>query len=150
EGEDTLPNGVIYSASGTFADSLLPVRGGKENRQINSDYKSYVEDQNYGLSAQLDWTLGGHTLTSISGWREWRNDQYQDGDRLAALPVTAFHDVGNVDYSQLSQELRIASPTGGFFEYVAGAYYFYGKSEETYQRLSVNDSVADRGRADYS
>lgn len=150
KGEDTLPSGVITRASAGVADPLRPVTPSTHNRDINSDFKTHVEDQNQGLSAQLDWQLGDYTLTSISAWRGWDNTQYQDGDRRALLPVTASHDKGTVDYDQYSQEFRLTSPKGQFNEYVLGAFYMHGTSNETYRRLSVNDSVANNGRAEYS
>ncbi|WP_271104288.1 TonB-dependent receptor [Pseudomonas tohonis] len=151
EGEDTLPSGVITStSSAAFASVLRPVVPSDHNRDIRSDYKTYVEDTNSGLSGQVDWKLGDFTLTSITAWRGWDNTQYQDGDRSAQLPLTASHDKGEVDYDQYSQEFRLASPKGGFNEYVVGAYYFHGRSEETYRRLSVNGGTPNSGRADYS
>jgi len=150
KGEDTLPSGVITSASAAIASQLRPVTPSAHSRDINSDFKTHVEDENQGLSAQLDWQLGDYTLTSISAWRGWDNTQYQDGDRRALLPVTASHDKGTVDYDQYSQEFRLTSPKGQFNEYVLGAFYMHGTSNETYQRLSVNGGVANSGRADYS
>ncbi|MBK4996662.1 TonB-dependent receptor [Pseudomonas sp. S37] len=150
KGEDTLPSGVITSASAAIASQLRPVTPSAHNRDINSDFKTHVEDENQGLSAQLDWQLGDYTLTSISAWRGWDNTQYQDGDRRSLLPVTASHDKGTVDYDQYSQEFRLTSPKGQFNEYVLGAFYMHGTSNETYQRLSVNGGVANSGRADYS
>ena len=151
DGRDTLPSGVITSTSSTaFASALRPVSPSDHNRKINSDYKTYVDDINTGLSGQVDWKLGDFTLTSITAWRGWDNTQYQDGDRSAQLPLVASHDKGEVDYNQYSQELRLTSPKGQFNEYVLGLFYMHGKSEETYQRRSVNASVANNGRADYS
>ncbi|KAF1070514.1 MAG: Pesticin receptor [Pseudomonas citronellolis] len=148
-GENDTP-AVPVLATGSVASGLSPVVASRDNRKINSDYKTYVEDINKGLSLQADWTLDDYTLTSISAWRGWDNTQYQDNDFLAALPVTALHDKGTVDYNQFSQEVRLASPKGRFLEYVLGTYLFHGKSEEVYRRLSVTNSVANSGRADYS
>ncbi|WP_137970997.1 TonB-dependent receptor [Pseudomonas sp. F(2018)] len=150
DGEDTLPSGVVTSANAAFATQLRPVTPSKHNRDINSDYKTHVEDTNTGLSGQADWKLGDFTLTSITAWRGWDNTQYQDGDRRALLPLTASHDKGEVDYDQYSQEFRLTSPKGEFNEYVLGAYYFHGKSDEIYQRWSTNAGVLNQGRADYS
>ncbi|TBV10973.1 TonB-dependent receptor [Stutzerimonas kirkiae] len=151
DGEDDLPNGVITATSNaTFASALRPVVASADNRRINTDYRTYVEDRNSGLSGQVDWRLGDFTLTSISAWRGWDNTQYQDGDRLATLPLAASHDKGEVDYEQFSQEFRLTSPKGQFNEYVLGAYYFHGRSDERYQRWSTNAGVLDHGRADYS
>ncbi|WP_437882053.1 TonB-dependent receptor [Pseudomonas sp. LRF_L74] len=148
KGDDSIPSGVISSTTDpVYAVGLRP---SAHNREINSDYTTHVEDTNTGISGQADWQLGDFTLTSITAWRGWDNTQYQDGDRRAALPTTASHDRGDVDYDQYSQELRLASPKGEFLEYVVGAFYMHGRSDETYRRLSVNGGVANNGRADYS
>lgn len=149
DGENgTVPTVVIPNAA--VAAALGTATPGRENRKVNSDYRTYVEDTNKGLALQADWSLGDYTLTSISAWRGWQNTQYQDNDNVAALPTRALHDKGQVDFNQYSQELRLASPKGQFAEYVLGTYLFHGKSEERYRRLSVNASVPNRGRADYS
>jgi len=150
KGEDALPSGVVTKASAAFTNQLGGVVPSAHNRDISSDFKTHVEDENQGLSAQLDWQLGDYTLTSISAWRGWDNTQYQDGDRRALLPLTASHDKGTLDYDQYSQEFRLTSPKGQFNEYVLGAFYMHGTSKEVYQRLSVNGGVSTNGRADYS
>ncbi len=161
-GRVTTPNGVITSTTRTayptgdktpnpaFAAALRPVRASKDNREINSDMETYAKDDNYGISAQLDAGLGEHTLTSITAYRGWKNTQEQDADRLGR-PYVEFPrlaDRGTLDFSQFSEELRISSPAGGMFEYVAGLYYLYAKDDETYRRdvtrcaMSDEDAVA--------
>lgn len=148
KGEDTIPSGIIVS---TTAPALAAgLRPSEHNTKINSDYKTYVEDTNTGLSGQADWSLGDFTLTSITAWRVWDNTQYQDGDRSAQLPTTASHDKGDVRYDQYSQELRLASPKGEFLEYVVGGFYMHSRSDEVYRRESINAGVSNSGRADYS
>ncbi|WP_273826355.1 TonB-dependent receptor [Pseudomonas asplenii] len=153
QSHDDAPNGVVSkSLSPTFTNALNPVRPSSDNRDINTDTRSYVDDINKGLSAQLDWSLGDYTLTSITAWRGWNNHQYQDGDRLgsvtAAFPGTA--DRGALDFNQYSQEIRLASPKGQFLEYVGGLFYMHGKDEETYQRTLTTTTSVNRGVADYS
>ncbi|NVZ71856.1 TonB-dependent receptor [Pseudomonas costantinii] len=158
QSHDDGPNGVVSkSLTPAFANALSPVRASSDNRDINTDTRTYVEDTNKGLSAQLDWNLGDYTLTSITAWRGWDNTQYQDGDRLgtvtAAFPGTA--DKGQLAFNQYSQELRLASPKGEFLEYVGGLFYMHGRDEETYQRTLTSTSITtttrtDRGIADYS
>jgi iron complex outermembrane receptor protein len=152
QSHDDAPNGVVSkSLTPAFANALNPVRGTSDNRDINTDTRSHVEDTNKGLSAQLDWNLGDYTLTSITAWRGWDNTQYQDGDRLgtvtAAFPGTA--DKGQLAFDQYSQELRLASPKGEFLEYVGGLFYMHGKDQETYQRTLTTTTRTDRGIADY-
>ena len=136
---------VSKALTPAFANALNPVRASSDNRDINTDTRTHVDDINKGLSGQLDWSLGDYTLTSITAWRGWNNTQYQDGDRLgtvtAAFPGTA--DKGDLDYNQYSQELRLASPKGRFLEYVGGLFYMHGKDEETYQRtLTTTTAVS--------
>lgn len=148
-GENTNASAVVIP-SAAVARAIGPVSPSSHNRKIQSDYRTHVDDINKGLSLQADWSLADYTLTSITAWRGWENAMYQDNDYLAALPVTAVHDKGNLEFNQFSQEFRLASPKGQFAEYVLGTYLFHGKSEEIYRRLSVNTSVPTIGRADYS
>ncbi|WP_083652089.1 TonB-dependent receptor [Pseudomonas sp. PA27(2017)] len=153
QGKDSIPNGVLTRTSAAFGAAVgSSYTPSDHNRSINSDMNTRVDDRNQGLSAQADWSLGDYTLTSITAWRGWNNTQYQDGDRLAGIFPGAprSHDKGQVDYNQYSQEVRLASPKGEFNEYVLGAFYMHGKSEETYQRAVTPVSlVTERGRADY-
>ncbi|WP_407316206.1 TonB-dependent receptor [Pseudomonas sp. nanlin1] len=153
QAHDDTPNGVISQAlTPAFAGALAPVRAGSDNRDIQSDYRSHVEDTNKGLSAQLDWSLGDYTLTSITAWRGWNNTQWQDGDRLANISATfpGTEDKGELDFNQYSQELRLASPKGQFLEYVGGLFYMHGKDEETYRRTLITPTTRNVGVADYS
>lgn len=153
QSHDDAPNGVVSQAlTPAFASALSPVRASSDNRKINTNTRTHVEDVNKGLSGQLDWQLGDYTLTSITAWRGWDNTQYQDGDRLgtitAAFPGTA--DKGDLAFDQYSQELRLASPKGEFLEYVGGLFYMHGKDDETYQRTLTTPTSSNRGIADYS
>jgi len=129
------PSGAVTSYP-AFAAALAPVVASDDNRKINANLKTQVDDRNRGTSLTGEWRLGGHTLTSISAWRAWDNTQVQDGDRLAAPAVglPQSHDHGTVDFQQWSQELRVASPRGETFDYVAGLYYLHTRDRETYRR----------------
>lgn len=152
ESDDTPPTGVAYStnvtafpsgavtANPSFALAVAPVVASPENRRINSEMKTRVNDINQGVSAQVDWTLGGHQITSITAHRQWSNTQFQDQDRLGTL-YRSFNrtaDRGVLDFSQTSQELRIASTKKGFADYVAGLFYMEGKNDEEYRRDVTN------------
>lgn len=152
QSHDDSPNGVVSkSLTPAFANALSPVHASSDNRDIESDYRTHVDDINKGLSAQVDWSLGDYTLTSITAWRGWNNNQWQDADRLgtitAAFPGT--EDRGKLDYDQYSQELRLASPKGQFLEYVGGLFYMHAKDDETYQRTLITPTTTNQGVADY-
>ncbi|MDD0975892.1 TonB-dependent receptor [Pseudomonas fontis] len=113
-------NGVNrYEARAATAGATL-VDGDK--RKVNLDSDQHVTVFQGGTSLEANWTLpSDFTLTSVSSYRWWdftpRND---DG-----LNVPAAYNAGvSVRDKQYSQEFRLASPTGGFFDYVLGAYYF--------------------------
>ncbi len=145
---DTTPTGVPYSTNVTTFPSLVvtanplylaavsPVIPSPENRKINSDMKTRVQDINEGVSAQVDYSFAGFQLTSITAYRSWTNTQFQDQDRLSSLSRSFAQtaDRGDLDFHQTTQELRIASTGQQFFDYVAGVFYFDGKNDEQYRR----------------
>ena len=109
----------LYQSRADAAGATL-VNG--SHRKVNLDNDQRVTVFQGGTSLEANWTLpSDFTLTSVSAYRWWnftpRND---DG-----LNVPASYNAGvSVEDKQWSQEFRLASPTGGFFDYVVGAYYF--------------------------
>ncbi|MFK0087015.1 TonB-dependent receptor [Pseudomonas sp. NPDC090755] len=113
-------NGVNrYEARARAAGATL-IDG--STRKVNLDSDQQVTVFQGGTSLEANWTLDNDfTLTSVSSYRWWdftpRNDE--------GLNVPAAYNAGvSVRDKQYSQEFRLASPTGGFFDYVVGAYYF--------------------------
>jgi iron complex outermembrane receptor protein len=169
DGKESAPNGV-FSSTGRVAyptsvvtpnpalATLLAsygVTAGADNKSSVANIGSTVKDRNYGANLQADYKLGEFVLTSITGYRIWKNHQVPDFDNLPVL-TAAFPDVrddGLVDSNQTSQEFRITSPKGGFFDYVAGAYYLREVTDEVYRRdlirLVAAAPVSDFGLADY-
>ena len=45
---------------------------------LNTDPMLSAKDQ--GVSAEINWSFGGVTLTSISAWREYEDKNYKDND----------------------------------------------------------------------
>ncbi len=75
-----------------------------------------------GISNQIDWQLGGVTLSSITAYRDFRQGRYfYDVD---SLPDFIFTQFGSQRSHNFSQEFRLTSPKGGLLEYVAGLYYY--------------------------
>ncbi len=165
---DTVPTGVVIATSTVaypsgavtsnpaFAAALSPVVASLENRQINSNFKTRVNDTNAGASLTLDWKLGtGHTLSSITAYRTWDNNQFQDGDRLSAVTATypQSHDTGTLSFKQATQELRIASQGGDTLDYVAGLFLLNSKNDEVYRRdvrrIIAGANQDDNGVANY-
>lgn len=107
--------------------------------KINQDSKQQSNAQQGGVSAEANWTLGsGHKLTSITAYRFW--DFQPKNDEQTNLPAIVSGGV-EVKDKQFSQELRLASPTGGAFDYVLGGYYFHQNLENN--TFTVYGSAAD-------
>jgi len=131
------------SAANLAIESLLPpARGGATNQSI-AWLANRTEEETYGSSMQLDYTLGGHTITSITAWRQWNNEEIRDGDWLNQPYLfggTRFpqqHDDGPERSHTFTQELRLTSPTGGFVDYVAGLFYYQAVAARTYTRTDT-------------
>lgn len=138
---DSYAAGVIGKAtSSIYSTALSPVVPSLQNREVNYPYGPSVEDTNWGVSAQVDWKLGGgYTLSSISAYRQWLNQQRTDEAWVPQVyqQIPSSNDRGDLGFTQLSQELRLTSPKGGFFDYVAGLYALHTQDNEHYNRAVV-------------
>lgn len=95
---------------------------GPDNFQQNINGDVFANGKSYGTSLQIDYELGEFTLTSISAYRRWFTKDGLDSDSSPANLLDV--NFAFLKQSQVSQELRLASPTGGFIDYVAGFYFF--------------------------
>ncbi|MDW3716196.1 MULTISPECIES: TonB-dependent receptor [unclassified Pseudomonas] len=117
---------VVYGAPARYWQRAAlagasPLRD-PDDRKVNIDGRQNVSVHQGGSSVEANWNLaGGYTLTSISAYRYWHFTPAND----ESLNVPALLDTGvEVHDRQFSQEIRLASPTGGAFDYVVGAYVF--------------------------
>jgi len=113
-------NGVNLYQSRANAVGATLVNG--SHRKVNLDNDQHVTVHQGGTSVEANWTLpSDFTLTSISSYRFWNFTPANDD----GLNVAATYNAGvSVEDKQYSQEFRLASPKGEFFDYVVGAYYF--------------------------
>jgi iron complex outermembrane recepter protein len=92
------------------------------DRRVYAADEGDDETDTRGGSVQVDWELaGGHVLTSITGYQHWDNLAHISN---AALPQPVINVSQNQVNKVLSQELRVASATGGVWEYIAGLYAY--------------------------
>ncbi|MDB6089526.1 MAG: outer rane receptor protein [Gammaproteobacteria bacterium] len=126
--------------SKVFLPSISPVVPGATNMKIDNDLSPSTIDTNAGTSAQLDWSLGGYTVSSISAFRRWYNYQQRDGDFHASFAnyVTPLdllqHDHGALTFKQYSEELRLASPEHQFLTYVVGGFLWHTDERDWFTR----------------
>jgi iron complex outermembrane receptor protein len=96
-----------------------------------SDYRENIND----AYVQVEQDIGKDTLTLLSAYGGWKFDQNPEGQLpLNEVPVPwVRQSITNVDQSQWSNELRIASPKGGMIDYVVGLYAF----EQDFRKRSL-------------
>jgi iron complex outermembrane receptor protein len=93
------------------------------NNTNNADVvEGFTTVEDGGLSLKFNYRFAGLTLTSVTAYRY---DGQRDNAPLDFVPAPLFlpYNVGDLQTHKISQEFRLASPTGGFFEYVAGIFY---------------------------
>ncbi|MDI4109203.1 TonB-dependent receptor [Pseudomonas aeruginosa] len=126
--EEDSSNGsmVVYGGAERFWQRAAlvgasPLRD-PQRRKVNINGRQHVSVHQGGSSLEANWNLaGGYRLTSISAYRYWHFTPANDEQ----LNVSAINDTGvEVHDRQFSQEIRLASPTRGAFDYVVGAYAF--------------------------
>lgn len=94
-----------------------------------------------GVQANIDYELSsGHTLTSITAWRKFTSDNLFDTDKHRINLLDTNRQLG--DASQFTEELRLASPLGGLFEYQLGLYYYSSDSETKLTAAGANGVAA--------
>nr|WP_233995714.1 TonB-dependent receptor [Erythrobacter sp. SD-21] len=95
--------------------------------------RSYAgETEDYGVSGELNWDLGGANLTSITGYREYFNTQASDTDytQVDILYRAPGDDAGAREFKTFTQELRLNGEAfGDRLDWLVGAYYANEKLE---------------------
>ncbi len=115
--------------------SALDFRDTFDNR-VAQAHTDNASNEQWGVTLQADFDIwGDHTLTSITAYRDWEDD-YRD-EEVVRLPAVILPRDRVSATDNFSQEIRIASPTGKRFEYVAGVFY--------YQEDYTIDTVFDLG-----
>lgn len=100
----------------------------REGRQMatspNRDLTERVKE--WGVSGQLDWDLGGATLTSITSWRDWKATRSQDID-FSGLD-RAYRDGYRTGIRDFTQEIRLkGSAFDGKLDWLVGGFYLNEK-----------------------
>ncbi len=93
-----------------------------------------------GVSTELNWTLGGHTLTSISAYKTYHFNAVND----EGTPFDVQRNNGGFfnDYRQASEEVRLSSSRGRFLDYQLGLFYIDVKNDVDYQKIWGADAGA--------
>ncbi len=101
------------------------------------DVMSVSDNEDRGLSVQVEWQLGEDLLTSISTYRSYQFNDGGDGD---FTDIDAFSASYALDQHQYSQELRLSGEREGF-TYVTGLYWF-DNALDTRATILVGDDLS--------
>ncbi len=130
-------NGPVDQVIGLLGGTVLD---GNDffDREVTANFDPVNETEDYGISAEVNWDIAGHTLTSITGYRIFDSFDNIDADftDLDLLRSTA----NTVEEDAFSQEIRLASSGDGKLQYVVGAFY-YNRQVDSSSRLLVGDDT---------
>lgn len=100
---------------------------------VNQDHADNAQDKQFGGVMDITWDVGDHVLRSITSYRNWKNDTFESALRL---PADLLNRVTSYDADTISHEFQILSPTGDYFEYILG-FYFYDESYNIDQQFDL-------------
>jgi iron complex outermembrane receptor protein len=110
---------------GHSLDPAIPeIAGDKYKAALNFD--PYTDTKTTGYALDMNWDVGGGTLTAVLGYRdlEYFNRGDFDGTPYEGRPPRQALDVGrDFDGDTQSAELRFASSWNDWMDYVLGLYY---------------------------
>lgn len=140
---------ITTVSRGAALDAELGLPGGSaqglDQRYVNHNLVTQTKDRQWSLTLSGDIDLSDtHTLSLVTGYRNWRNREIREGDFLprAIVGTAELHDDGLVTTEQMSAELRIASdPTAAFF-YQVGAFVWNSQNAQTFTRRDVTCSTS--------
>ncbi len=89
---------------------------------VATDLDPFINIKEYGISGEINWDLGGHTITSITAYRSFDQVGAVDAD-FTSLDSLRFSG-SDVEQTVFTQELRIANNDGERFNWVLGGYFF--------------------------
>ncbi|MDE2111826.1 MAG: TonB-dependent receptor [Alphaproteobacteria bacterium] len=123
------PSAFTYrtEAPGGFVatqNAALGITAGPNNLKMGSDGPTVNTFQLGGASLKTVYSFGGgYSLTDIAAFRVYHDRSNLDYD---LLPISFIDtNLDGKEQKQASNELRLASPTGGRFEYQVGLFYLY-------------------------
>jgi iron complex outermembrane recepter protein len=139
---------VTGISRGAALDAELGIGGGalgEDQRRVNHNLVTANTDRQWSLTASGDFEVSdSHTLSIVTGYRDWRNEELRDGDFLprAVVGSPQLHDNGVVRTQQVSAEARIASDPDKPFFYQVGGFVWHSDNEQDFTRRSITCTTA--------
>lgn len=110
----------IAQAVGQLVGQDVGSDDGTQDYRRNTNISERSDNDVSNATLRFDWGLNWATLTSISAYLDYSTDEATDTD---AAGIDAFTNKKDESFDQFSQEIRLTSPGGEFFDWIAGAYY---------------------------
>ena len=116
------PNSTSRLDYGLLLGDQFGIEFTPDNRAVAENEPTPQTVHHEGLQATLNYQMGEYTLTSVTAYKNQDSTNQTDGDKT----TTDFNkwNVNELDGRQITQELRLTSPIGGFIDYVIGGFYF--------------------------
>ena len=125
--------GVLQLGTALAANGIVP---GPSNRKVGVLYNRLLERQSpRGLALNVDYDFGSSSLTSITSWRKWGINEFNEADGVSNSNVNSRNGT-KVNTEQFTQEMRLNTKVGSAADIVAGLFFFH-------QNLTVPDAHVD-------
>jgi iron complex outermembrane recepter protein len=133
---------VTGVSRGAALDALLgfPVALGEDQRTVNHNFVTRTRDRQWSLTLSGDFDISdSHTLSVVTGYRNWRNTEFREGDFLprAVVGTAQLHDQGTVTTEQMSAEVRLASDAARPFFYQVGGFVWHSQNRQNFRREDI-------------
>ena len=131
--------GAVNTTALNLIQTVLPTLNGDKTRRIDQNLITRTIETGYGFSGQADVELGPMTVTSITAYRNFKNNEIRDGDFYpqAYIGAQQVHDTGPQTGHTFTQELRLTSPAHQLFTYVAGFFYSNTYTRRIFERDDI-------------
>ena len=114
--------GVLQLRTALAALGIVP---GPGNRKVGvRDDRILEKKSSGGVALNMDYDFGDSTITSITAWRKWSIDEFNEADGLSNSNVNSRNGT-KVDTEQFTQELRLNTKLGSSIDLVAGVFFFH-------------------------
>lgn len=128
--------GLQFRGTGSLASVAMPgVVVGLENDTISNNYNARTRYEGGGGNLRGEFSLGSHTLVSITSYDRFQLDDFYDSDDTSSSVVAENNvQIGTFKSNLFTQELRLLSDGSKPFRYTIGAYYANVDFERPFSR----------------
>lgn len=125
------------------ANGLVPFLDRSYSRDVFQYTEGSLRDEQWGVSSKFELFLGDYTLSLLSAYRDWDNNQIERD--ATSTPIDIFGRDASFSSTTHSQELQLSSPDDlldGRLSFVAGLYYFH-EDYSIGEQLRLGDGYCD-------